>query len=360
LSNTSILQDILGSGNEELFMTVLVIFCEQIVWNQDLAEMALDLFPECYLFLPACFRSDNVDAQQLMALLLNLKYDGSNYELFHQEMVSKVDGAISASPEFFADPAALDLVFHEADGNVVCQIVKRLCHVIPWDRNLTLLASRYCQDDDDDEDDEEDRDSMTDKEIRRMYKGIHDCKRHLPLGMFLSCLMVDALDVWPDFLNKCRCAVVQDDLVMLAALDLVEPALLRSRLSQQEKSWFQELVRQIRSKFQNRLAFHNWLKCITLADGRGHGAMELFRGDGDTSIALKRNIAEFLGAFITPAALKHSALEFVYCLLTMPWEALTDIVDSRSNVLKHRSYLSSFSARMAHFIVSDVVKHLQN
>ncbi len=314
------LAKVLDSDNEELVDAILVIFGDQIGWNADLVEIALDSFPSSYSFLPAEFRNDNVDAQQVMALLLKPNVTDK-----------KVDKAIAAFPGFFADRDAVKQLFEKSSNTVVERVVAKMSPKLPWDKDLMRLAADLCHDGDYHEDP-----NMADEEMERMYKRNKKCKFHLPLGMLVSYIMADVVDEWPDFLNHCPCPLVHDESSLKEALDFVELLLQKSDLSTKLTSWLQGIVRPIKEKLQNHEAFQTLLKCITVADG-GEGALELLRGDGDTSIALKRHIAEFLGAPIEPkATLKRNAVKLVYCILTLPGEFREEI-DSPSDVLDYES-----------------------
>jgi hypothetical protein len=173
-----------------------------------------------------------------------------------------------------------------------------------------------------------------------MYKENKECKYHLPFGMLLSDIVNDstANGDWPDFLNHCPCALVQDESVLMKALGFLDPTLDRAELPNELGSWLQEMVRFIKEKYQNRNAFQTLLSCMTVMDENGQRTLGLFRGDGETSIALKRHIAEFLGAPVKyPAAtLKRDAFKLVYCLLTLPNE-FGDEIYSASDVLHYES-----------------------
>jgi hypothetical protein len=316
------LAKVLDSNNEELVSAILVTFGDQIVWDADLVEIALDSFPNSYSFLPAEFRNDNVDAQQVMALLLKPNVTDV-----------KVDDAIAAFPGFFADQDAMKQLFEKSDNNVVERVVEKMSRKLPWDKDLMRLAAEMC----DNGEYHQENPSMADEEMERMYKGNKKCKHHLPLGMLVSRHMADAVDKWPDFLNHCPCALAHDESILKEALYFVGLMVQRSGLLQELTSWLQGIVRPIKKEFQNRQSFQTLLKCITVAD-QGQGTLELLRGDGDTSIALKRHIAEFLGAPIVKqtATLKRDALKLVYCLLTLPAEFRNEM-DSPSEVLNYKS-----------------------
>jgi hypothetical protein len=358
--SSSALQTILESDNEELVATVLIVFGERIGWDDDLAKFAKDHFPDSYSFFPAQYREDGVDAQKVMALLLPLEV---TLEYSYEAMLAQVDAVVNDYPNFFRDRDAVELLFRNSNRIIPCRIVEKFSRQLPWDKDLTLLAARKCHDGDYHEDP-----NMEDEELERIYRDDKECKHHLPLGMLLSYVMVEAVnrdagdeeeeekdneeekdeeeeeendddDDWPDFMNHCRCALHQDDAVLWKVLDFVESILQRAELSHAIQAWLLRLCRQVRGNFQNQQSFQTFLKCITVsAEG---GPLSLFRLDDSTSIGLKRHIAEFLGAPIQPeaaaaASLKRDALKLVYCLLTIPGEFQNDM-NSVSDLYQYES-----------------------
>jgi hypothetical protein len=318
--NHTALAKVLDSDNEELVEAILVRFGDQIGWNADLVEIAVGRFPNSLSFLPDEFRNDYVDTPQVMTSLLR-----------RDVTEETVDDAIAAFPDFFTDRDVVMQLFGRSDKLVVERVVEKISPKLPWDKNLMRLAAEVCHDGEYYE-----NPNMADEEMERMYQWNKKCKFHLPLGMLVSYIMADVVDKWPDFLNHCPCALTDDESSLKEALDFVELLLQKSDLSTKLKSWLQGIVRPIKGKLQNHQAFQTLLKCITVAD-RGEGTLELLRGDGDTSIALKRHIAEFLGAPIEQTAtLKRDAVKLVYCILTLPGE-FRDEMDSPSDVLNYDS-----------------------
>jgi hypothetical protein len=268
------LATILDSANKELVGAILVTFGDQILWNNDLVAIARDRFPDSYSFFPTPFRDDRVDAQKVMASLLPLKVTNelSNYTAAY----SIVDATIAAFPGFFVDQDAVKQLFQHADESVVSRVVEKLSREIPWDEDLVCFAAERCRD--------EDNHDITDDEIEQMYKENKECKYHLPFGMLLSDIVNDstANGDWPDFLNHCPCALVQDESVLMKALGFLDPTLDRTELPNELGSWLQEMVRFIKEKYKNRSAFQTLLNCMTVMDENGQRTLELFRGDSET------------------------------------------------------------------------------
>ncbi len=313
------MQKLLHCGNETLIMTVLTSFSNQILWDPKLVDLALDLCPLSLFILPPHVRIDDT-FQGRHVLMAMLKLEVGN-GCSREEMIARVDGVISKYPYLFTEQDTLKYLFQRANKAVVCRILERMSNRLPWDKSLTRLAAKHC------------RSSMVGTEIERIFEGKSDCKHHLPLGMLLSPFFAKTVDVWPDFLNNCRCALSHDDAVLLAALHFLDPMLLRSRLSVEFKSWLLGVVCPIRLKLQSKLAFQTLLKCITVADGQG--PLELFPKDTDTSKALTRKIAEFLGAPIEATEMKQDAVKLVHCLLTLPREFVNDFIDRADMLLYH-------------------------
>jgi hypothetical protein len=319
-SSASAMKRLLDSRKENIIMNVLASFGDKIAWDQETADVAVQRFPAASVFLPAAFRKDGLDAQHVMASLMNPN--------------ANVDNVISAYPAFFSDAIALKEVFRRADKEVVSQIVASLCTKLPWDRDLVRLATRHCYGDyyfDEEL-------SMVDKEVKRMYKGEHVCKNHLPLGMLVSYVMAEKIVLWPDFLNHCRCALVHDSSVLLAALNFMDPMLLASDLSEELSDWLQGLADPIKLYYQDRgSSFQTLLKCITVAGRDGQEPLSLLPKDVETSNALKQKIAEFLvGSPVKAAEMKQDALQLVYCVLTTPSEFVNEMGDP-SDVFEYKS-----------------------
>lgn len=313
-----------GKEDKGFVMTVLAGFCDKIVWDKDLAAVALERFPAVRSFLPAIFREDNLDAQHVMGLLL------------HATNKTNVEDVISAFPLFFADAAALKQVFLCAKTWITAEIVANMSAKLPWNKELIRLAGERCHDGEYHNGDDEEP-NMADEEIERLYKGNQGCKHHLPLGMLLSYYIAHKRKVWPNFLNRCRCALVQDDSVLLTVLDFMKPMLLKTELAPKLRDWLQGLVDPIKMNFQNKQSFQTLLKCITVAGRDGQGPLDLFPRDVATSIALKQNISEFLlGSPVKAAETRQDALQVVYCLLTLPSE-FVDEMGAPIDVLGYQS-----------------------
>jgi hypothetical protein len=300
-SNLDTVSMLLVSGEENVVMTVLGTFHYEIVWDQGLADKALERFPVVNFFLPVSLRNNgDVDVQHVVELLV--------------KGLADVDEVIHECPALLADAAALEEVFHGANARVTVEIVENHSLALPWNQDLIRLAAKVCF--------HYVRGlGIADKDIEGAYKECR-CDHHLPLGIVLSPVLFAAtIDVWPEFLNRCPCALVQDDSSVLAALNFMGSVLQRPELLPELQNWLLGFVDSIKLHYQHRESFQTLLKCITRAGREGQEPLSIFPRDVETSNALIRNIFEFLvGTPAKMAEMKYDAFQVVYCLVTLPWE----------------------------------------
>jgi hypothetical protein len=312
-SNLATMSKLLVIGEENVVMTVLGTFHYEIVWDQGLADGALERFPVVNFFLPESFRNGAVDVQHAVELLV--------------KGLADVDEVIDDCPALLADAAALEEVFHGAKAKVTVIIVQKRSSTLPWNRDLIRLAAKVCYSG-------ERGSGIADKDIEGVYKECR-CNHHLPLGMILSPVLAAKMDVWPDFLNHCPCALVQDDSSVLAALNFMGPMLQIFELPPGLQNWLLGFVDAIKLLFQNRQSFQTLLKCIARAGREGQEPLSLFPRDVETNDALIHYIFEFLvGTPTTVAEMKYDAFYVVYCLITFPCEFVGEM-GAPSKVIKY-------------------------
>lgn len=242
-------------------------------------------------------------------------------------MEKRVEDAISAmNPNIvFANPESAKHFLSAAKTDlVVVEVVKRVCQIIPWDKELARLAASRCNDGDYTDESE---DNLADVELERIYKGCDNgtCKFHVPLGMLSSHIVTDAVRQWPEFMNKCYCAFVaacdDDSILLMEALKYCGHILESVELSLELIAWLNHMIHRIMTELQGIDTFQTLLVGIAVVES---GApLACLKGNDETSIALKRHIAGFHGVVLgktKQAELKKDALRLLFCILTMPSE----------------------------------------
>jgi hypothetical protein len=300
------LQEMIVNGGEKLIRTLLIEYCNRIVWNEAMVGAACSRFPVSYHFLPAMFREDHIDAQRVMGSLLPLMYDSG--------LATAVDEVIAAVPGFFANQHDLKQLFFMTNAKVLQRVVMRTASSIPWDRQLIRLVAQVCL-----EEYEYSQHNPVHVKIMKIYKEESDCADHLPLGVLLHGVFADSVEVWPDWFYAC--VLVRDDAVLIEALESAEHILKVVDLASDLASWLGVLVHRVKNKCQNNVSFHSLVTCI--AGARDGAPLECLKGKDETRVAFKRNIAAFLGATVSKTEkgiLRNDASKLIHCLLTMPEE----------------------------------------